>query len=191
MQLNQLTLVCASGSRRSATIAAWANHLTKNYDHLAGLVIANAALYQDKVEREASLRIERLWKCKKALGERYHSEVEMFGGSKSTIHPRMGIILLSLGINEVLDQRVQVVSKQLLEDSSLVLVAEDCMKGEILRRTHYLGQIYTVKEFVGYKKEYHNLKDRHAWGTTGRKLRKDLEFCMDLRQYATGILVRI
>ncbi|MBI4439892.1 hypothetical protein HY638_02880 [Candidatus Woesearchaeota archaeon] len=183
-----LLYVCAAGSRRSPCFASYTMHYREEYG-LQDLVVEFGTLFPEKLERDMLRRERRLEECQRYRNGIYSGEVEVLRQSPTTIHPRVGVILLKEGIDDFLEKKALIVSANTIGNETLVLATGNSVADRI-RQTNPYGKVYTILEFLGLGEG--DFPDAAYWlPFVGHKLEKDRELCDDIRSLSIDVLERL
>jgi hypothetical protein len=183
-----LLYVCAAGGRRSAALAAYTNHFKRlyNLDFLeAGCAAGNEAEYRDHLER-TNRHIKEL-----AKAEIYEAHLEKLLTNGVDISPRIGVLLLEEGVEEILYQKRRLATPKLVQEQDLILAVTPHLSQNIKE----IGdrRVLTVKEYLGYPKDdlsipdVDSYEDRSVKGKMGRDRIK----CNELQDFSHQILRKI
>ncbi|GEM_PF-4004831 len=187
-----LTVVCQNGTRRSAALAAYIEYHRKE-NLIDGLTVKKAAITDKNQLREQSKQSGRLRACETACFANYSLEVRQLRQARADVHPRIGIILLQEGITPVLEQRVQILTPEIIDDSDLVLTATGDMKITAQGLTPHQERVQTIREYCGRAQGGLDVPDVRRYMTlfTKGRVKRDRKLCIELREYALDIINKL
>lgn len=188
----RLAYICNSGGRRSAALAAYTAHFSKEYD-IDSLEVVRGAMKDEKRERQFKKRPARLERCERTRFYDYNDEISMLRRTESNIHPRFGVLLLREGIYEVLEQKASRITPEFLQQADLVLTVNREMRDKLRRLCHPSEKIHTVSEFTGATEFGLDIDDINVYvlPLIDVQLWEDRVLCDVLRTYSHKVLEKL